>query len=106
MHVLPGKEQGINRQPGRLVGLHLVRHHIGCKTLFIAVHPGRLAGRVIGHFTLVEERPASFTIPDDLLFLVVLDKQRERIDIIAIDHQAMIRAIFIPRGARTMIASP
>src|ERR1700761_2247868 len=73
-----------------------------------SVHPGGLAGRVVGHLALVEVVGSAVTVPLDLDGLVVLDRQPVHGDVGPVDDQAVGGGVGRPadRAAVTVVGPP
>jgi hypothetical protein len=68
--------------------------------------PGGLAGWIVGHLVLEEDIRTVIAVPDDLIFLVVLDEEAVCRDVVAIDDQTSIRCVDGPAHAVAMISTP
>ncbi len=86
-------EDGVNTEAVGCVRGDRRRDVVGGVTVHAAVHPCGLVGNVIGHFALVEDRFTAFTVPHDLLCLVMLDSQARCRDVVPVHNQSVIADI-------------
>src|SRR5207248_11773039 len=71
-----------------------------------SLHPRCLAGRVVGHLVLEEDVRAAIPVPDDLIFLVMLDEEAVGGDVIPVYDQAGIRGVGRPSHACAVVRAP
>src|SRR5689334_7973618 len=79
---------------------------VGCIAIGAAIHPGRLVGWIIGQLVLEEVGASAIAIPDNLVLLIMLNKQAIGCNVAAIHYQAISSCIRSPIDATAMIGSP
>src|SRR5262249_33798016 len=90
----------------QLVGAYRVRHLVRGPPQDALVAPCGLVGRVVGQLVLEEDRLAVLPVPDDVVFLVVLDEEAGRGDAVAVDDDAGVRGVESPADAVAVIGPP
>src|SRR5579859_4458913 len=70
------------------------------------LHPGRLAGWVVGHLILEEDVRATVPIPDHFVLLVVLDEQAIRGHVVTVDDDAGVGSVVVPTHTVAVIGPP
>src|SRR6185503_2707035 len=83
--------------PG-LVVLHVRAYLVRGPAVAVAARPRRLAGHVVGHLVLEEQRLAVLAVPQHRVLLVVLDEQARGQHVGAVDQQAGVAGVDGPAG--------
>src|SRR5437870_1684212 len=75
---------------------------------YAVVLPCRLVRRVVRQLVLEEDRRAVLAVPDDVVFLVVLDEQAERGHIVAVDDESGVGGVERPadRTGYAVVGAP
>ena len=101
-----GVEHAIDAQPPGFMGRDRVAHLVGGVAVHLAMPPGLLARRIVGHLGLVEVDAAAVAVPDRLILLAVLDEQAVDGDVVAVDDQAGVVLVRGPARAPAVIGAP
>src|SRR5262249_58715001 len=101
-----GGEEGVPPHAPRLVAGHGVGDLVRGEAVGLAAHPGRLVGDVVRHLRLVHVHAAAVTVPERLVLLVVLVEQAVDGHTVAVDDQAVLRRVGLPRGTGTVVRTP
>ena len=71
-----------------------------------SLHPSRLTWRVVGHLVLEEDVGPAISVPDHLVFLVVLDEKAVRCHIVSVDDESGVGSVVGPTHTVTVIRPP
>ena len=92
----------------QLVRRDPVRDLVGGPARYAVVLPCRLVRRVVRQLVLEEDRRAVLAVPDDVVFLVVLDEQAECGHIVAVDDESGVGGVERPadRTGYAVVGAP
>jgi len=99
-------EEAVGPQPPTLVGPDVLGYFVGGEAVDAVVRPGGLIRRIVRHLILEHDRGAIFAVPDDLVLLVVLDKQAVRCDVVAVDDHTGIGSVGSPAHSVAVVSPP
>ncbi len=99
-------EEAVGPQPPTLVGPDVLGYFVGGEAVDAVVRPGGLIRRIVRHLILEHDRGAILAVPDDLVLLVVLDKQAVRCDVVAVDDHAGIGCVGRPAHSVAVVSPP